>query len=174
MPTTPEAAEQPHFIIDTTADDAVATRLRTLERRITRSPELFKNALDSLGELATAKTIEIDKLNERDVTLKRGEKDMLSEYFGQRYDLEMSFDEATESALSADTTHQKLLSEVRGKKANLIQRSKSKTPNPPNYAAIPAREALRRYRLEFYIGRVAAKTTPSSSKTAKGKLRSTG
>jgi hypothetical protein len=172
MMDTPDAIDQPHFIVDTTADESVRDRLHVLERRINEKPALFQSELKGLGELAIAGTINYSDTDERQVTLTRSAKEMISEFFTQRLDLEVSFDETTESALLADKKHSELLDDVTSKRAELIKTGIMSSNNRPNEKAIPAREKLRRYRLEFYIGRVLA--SQPQPRTNGDTLRSTG
>lgn len=159
----PEDIERPHFVIEESADDAVGTRLRMLERRISESPDLFRLALSNLGELATKDTIAFSERDERNVTLRRGAADMITEFFHERYDLEMSFDAKTEADLLEDETHRSLLEDARSKRMEHVKTGIMKSTSRPNEQAVPARERLRRYRLEFYIGQVLSYQQPGKS-----------
>lgn len=172
MGQTPQNLDRPHFIIDEAADEAVRDRLKVFERRINQKPELFHRELEFLGELATSGTIEYRETDERQVSLTRSAKQMISEFFTQRLDLDMTFDDATESALQDDEKHAKLLENVHNERAEYVKTGIMSSTTRPNERAIPAREALRRYRLEFYIGRVLA-SRPQSG-TNGDTLRSTG
>jgi hypothetical protein len=164
MTNAPATIEQPHFIVDDSADESVRDRLHVLERRINEKPEIFQQELASLGELATAGTIEYDNIDERQVSLTRSAKEIIAEFFTQRLDLDVSFDDSTEAALLADDKHAVLLDEVKSKHSERLQLGKTTSTTRANEQAIPAREKLRRYRLEFYIGRVLASKHRSGTK----------
>jgi hypothetical protein len=175
MPPATTSPNIPHFVIDATADEEVSVRLRTLERRINENPAEFSSVLTALGDAATKDTIEIDKRNKRQITLKKDPADMLKEYFAQRFDLEMTFDDATEAMLDKDSEYLSLLEDLHHKTSDQMRKGKMGSFIRPNADAPAAREKLRRHRLQFYIGQVVtAQTTNSSNRTSKGKLRSAG
>lgn len=155
-------AARPAFLIASDADEAVRRRDLLLERRIDKAPAVYKTALESLGELATQGSIEFDSREDFKATLKRNPRDLLREYFTQRYDSSVEYDDPTEEALEKDENHRRLLD---AHKAAQSQHSKE-----------TARDAMRYSRLAFFIGRVAAwseQQAQPASPPADG-LRSTG
>jgi hypothetical protein len=144
--------ERPRFIIDERATDThVVRRLRLLERRINNNPVEFQSALEALGEAATQSALSLSELEKRESTLKSEPEELLTEHFSQRHDYEISYDNATEKSLKADSAHEKLMQTQSSKRTIRIKGKAYANPE-----AISATNAVRRNRMKMYIGRTVA------------------
>lgn len=156
-------AEQPRIIVDPAADASIARRIATIDRAIDRKPEDFLSAITALGEQATASVIELGDMEQRVPTATRKPAELIKEFLGNRYDLNSEFDDATEAALASDETYRTMVRDLQSKKTISVKKGKMSTINRANPEADAARDALRRYRLQFYLGRVVARKVEESS-----------
>lgn len=148
--------EQPQIVIDGTADPSIARRIAAIDRAIDRKPDEFVAAMRSLGEQATASVIELADMEQRVPTATRKPAELIKEFLGNRYDLNSEFDETTETTLAEDEAYQDLVRDMQSKKSVTVKTGQMMTKTRHNPEADSARDALRRYRFGFYLGRVAA------------------
>lgn len=156
--------QKPLMQIDPTTDESVTRRIRLLERSIHRHPDRFIAAMETLGSNATAGTIQIQNTESRETTLKRDPSQQLLEFFTNRYDLAIEFDNETERAIVKDAAHVDLLRKQQTVRAQRRQQPAKKgaaLPEPPEAYLI--RDALRRQRLIVFIGRVSSFKTEHES-----------
>lgn len=145
----------PSMIIEDFTDSAVERRIESIDRRIHTNPEEFKQELAKIGELAI-QPIELDKVDERVVRAARKAGALIEEFLGNRYDLDSSFDPDTEAALKQDPTFTELLDNQQKARNLHVQQSMMVSALRKNPLAEQARDAVRAYRLQFYVDRVAA------------------
>jgi|GEM_PF-4978530 len=144
----------PSFIIE---DEMVPeTQLRYTEQSIRDNPEAFRRALERLGEVATAGTLALDAIDTELTTLEQGASGVLTKFFSKRYDIAVSFDDDTEDALAADPDHRALLAQHLKTKNIRSKSGVMKTEILTNPDAEPARDAVRRSRIGFFITRTIA------------------
>ena len=147
----PPVVEAPRIILDEDADTTVSRRVRRLEQTIEANPS---KALSTLGSLVLSQSIELSRIDQREATLRRNVRDLLTEYFEQRYDLAVSFDDATEKAIEQDEDYQSLINQHRSSSNQQVQLGVQKKGSRADPNAEPIRDRVRRKRLELYIGRV--------------------
>ena len=164
--------DQPHFVIDETEVDAtVVRRLKQLERTINDRPQ---EAIETLGSLATLNSISSRELDEREATLKRSPKDLIEEYFSQRYDLDMEFDPGTEESITQNEEYLNLRAQHLSARNVDVKLGIQKKGSAVNPNAEPLRDQMRRKRLELYIGRVLEFQEISPKQNGDDHLRSVG
>ena len=147
----PPVVEAPHFIISEDADATVSRRVRRLEQTIEANPAV---AMSTLGSLALSQSIELSNIDKREATLKRNVRDLLAEYFTQRYDLDVEFDAGSEEAIARNEDYRALLLQHRSSSNQQVQLGVQKKGSRADPNAEPIRDRVRRKRLELYIGRV--------------------
>jgi hypothetical protein len=143
----------PHFILG--EEPANEEQVRQLEHRIGENPEAFRRALRILGESATAGTMSLGETEAESEASTPGQspRELLVNLFSRRLDLEIEFDDATEDALAADPVHRELMQAHRETQDILVARTKMDHFNRENPNAAPARDAVRRSRVGFFIAR---------------------
>ncbi len=162
----------PGIIVDDEAGPAIARRISNIDAKMHRDPESFLSQLQVLGEAATEKVIALDDRENRIPTLTRAASKLIVEFFSNRYDFDTSFDPDTEAAIAADPEHAKLVEFASSRKSQLVKTGIMSKAMRPDEHAPDARDAVRRHRLELYLGRVlafkrqATETTGSSSQAS--------
>jgi hypothetical protein len=137
-------------------DPSIERRLTMFDERIHKSPEEFLDAIKDLGDTMLAGTLDLSERDRRVPRAVRKPELLLAEYFENRYDLEHTFDDDTEQALGADEENASLIAVVQKERSVTVRTGITRSERRPNENAVPAREALRRHRLAFYVGRVSA------------------
>ncbi len=145
----------PSFIIEGNPSEAGSTASEAfyIEQRIRDNPEAFQTALQRLGETATAGTLQLGAIDTELTTLEQGASGLLTKFFSKRLDLEIEFDEDTEKALRTDKNHKNLIDTHRKIRSVHSQLGPMKHEIVANPAAEPARDAIRRSRIAFFIAR---------------------
>jgi len=135
--------------------DEIVALARSVERGIRDDPLRFQRALDALGEAATSTDMEsflqLD-LDDRDA----GAAVLLLAYFSLRCDRRVAFDHATDEALSNDPAYRTALATHKNSRSQTISRGTMSHDLRTDPNAQPAREAVRRTTLAFYISRTIA------------------
>jgi hypothetical protein len=146
----------PYFILDEEpANEEQVRQVRQLEHRIGENPEAFRRALRLLGESATAGTMSLGEAETKSKSSipDQSPRGLLVNLFSRRLDLEIEFDDATENALAANPEHRALI-DVHKDTHNILYKvgeMTHKSVDNPN--AAPARDAVRRSRVGFFIAR---------------------
>lgn len=150
------------MIIDEGTDATIARRIAMLDKRIHQDPQEFKQIMVSVGAALLSETIDIQDKSKRVPRAVRKPQHLLTEYFSNRYDLDHGYDQDTDEMLTTDQRHADLINRARAKSATPIKSRQSGTVRRVNTETVSARDELRLYRLESYIGRVitAVETTP--------------
>ncbi len=150
-----ESANSPFFVLeaDTTQTDSDAAKMQYIEQSIRDNPEAFQKALNRLGDAATAGTLDLSAIDTELTTLEQGASGLLTKLFSKRYDMQIEYDDATEQALAADKGHRELLEKHRNIKSINSTIGPMKHEIVANPAAEPARDAVRRSRVAFYLAR---------------------
>lgn len=165
---------EPRLFADSSAglDDDAETmarinRLRSLQDRISRRPGVYQKALLDLGTEATSLTLDIhdDEVATRDVT--NDPKKSIKEYFAKRDDGEVVLDAESERAIYGAKKF-KELAETSGKKRSILRKTGvMKSERIENPESREASNAVRRYILGEYIGRVVLWEAQKEPKKAK-------
>lgn len=167
----PKTGEIPHIIIEPDANEDIARRIRFFDKLAHEKPVELQLALFALGEAATAQTIDYSSTHGRKTSLKRSPREFLTEFFTQRYDNEFTYDPATATAMQQDQNFTKLSKDL--DTANLSRKSiEGNNPDRIEQADARSREsrdALRRYKVAFYLRRVIY-FTENAKKQAESQL----
>lgn len=150
----------------------VIRRLRTIERGIRSHPEVFREALQTVGKTALQGSISFQEANQVKTSLRRGPEDLIAEYFTQRHDSQAEYDPETEDAIQGDGVYQQLRHEHLGHKSLTRKVNTATIEHIENPHALNVRDALRYRRLELYIGQVV--TWQAQAATPGAPLPSTG
>lgn len=141
---------KPQIIIDPETDARRSRRIRYIDHSIIEAPDEFVDALNTAGVKATDQTIDLSELDASLSNRKRDASSLLTEFFVNRYDLDISYDEHTEHRIKNDTSHRQLLAGVLAHKQAPVRQGRD------NPEAIAARDAVRRSSFGIYLGQVAA------------------
>lgn len=164
-------SEQPHIIIEPDLPSDIERRIEAIDTRINQEPEIFQKEISKLGELAI-KPIAYSERDNRVVHAAREAGALIGEFFTNRYDLEIAYDDETETALRGDKKYLKLLEESRGASSIVIKTGVMSSTLHSNPNAEHARDASRIYRLKAYVDRVATWQTQVAAQ--EGRLPSAG
>jgi hypothetical protein len=168
--------EQPKLVLDDDAIDVdVKLGVRLLNREIHRDPNKFQDALKSLGDLATRDTITLDLRDKQQTTLERNPRDLITEFFKKRWDLEVSYDKATVHAQSTDPGHQELIEEHKALRPEYLRKGVMGSSSRPNKDASSSRDTVRRSLFGIFLSRVVAWDQQNTeAATQNDRLSSTG
>jgi hypothetical protein len=136
---------------DPTPDEIIA-HARTLEQGIRDDPERFQTALLALGNTATS--TKIDRLGQRLDSSAKDATTLIISYFASGCDRSVEFDSATDEALSKDPAYLAALAEHKKAQIQTVLVTNATHGTRPDPNATPARDAVRRIQLAFYIRRV--------------------
>jgi len=167
---------RPEFLVYPDADETKRRRALLLEGHIDEAPDVYMTALKSMGQLATADSIEFDYREDNQSADLTETEFAIREYFTEQYDREVSYDELTEQALAENEEHRKLLKAHMEARSQYVRMGVMKSAKRANPEAETARNAMRYSRLAFFIGRVAAwsEQQKQSAPAPTNRLRSAG
>lgn len=131
----------PKIIVNDEAEAAVDDRIRFIDRNIHEFPDLFIKEFIKIGELVTEDSTDLSAVESTKNSTTTDPGQLILEYFKCRYDLDSTYDDATENAIDNDEAHQNFIKSVRRR-------------NFQGQEAIRARDACRRSRFSIYLGRV--------------------
>jgi hypothetical protein len=167
-----EVPEEPSLIAEIPRQEARATRLNRLQQEITRRPGIFLKAFESLGQEATADSLDLHDERINTVDLSTEPHDLIKEYFTKRDDKVVVFDEATDEALYSDEEFDRLRNYSQSLTNERVKTGAMRSGVRENPNAAPAVNDVRRYAFGFFLKRVVAWSQQQS--TATERLPSTG
>ena len=154
MPIEQQRLDQPKIIISKDSSPDHSRRIAYIDGRIHENPELFRKALQKVGEVATSQTVEFGGRGESVRELLQEPADLIIEFFRNRYDVDSEYDDATEQVIASDPDHRLLVENMRSKTSDRLQTSVMSSKSRPNQEAIPARDLVRLSRFDHYLGQV--------------------
>lgn len=142
-------------------------RLDSLQRSIERRPDLYQRIFFELGEEATTETLDIhdDAVETRTAT--SDPRKRIQEYFAKRDDKELQLDDESAEAIYGSEEFMRLSRISQDKRSFLRKTGVMQSELVVNPAAREASNAVRRYILGEYLGRVVLFDTQHTSKKVK-------
>jgi len=167
---------RPEFVVFPDAEETARRRALLLEGYIDEAPAEYMAALKSLGQLASAESIELESRESNQSADLTETEFAINEYFTKRYDYEVSYDPSTEQALAENEEHRKRLKAHMETHSQRVKMGIMKSAQRANPEAETARNAMRYSRLAFFIGRVATwnEQQKQSAAASTNRLRSAG
>lgn len=143
---------------------AHVNRLLSLEQSIGRRPEIYAKAFADLGETATELTLGLkdDSIEVRAAT--SDPKTRIQEFFAKRDDRELLLDPESDRAIYGSDEFKRLADVSASKRSITLRRGAMSSEQRTNPEAQAASNAVRRYILGAYIGRVVAYSEQHSTK----------
>jgi hypothetical protein len=157
-------------LIATTDDPAKRGYIERFDAAISERPADFVAALERLGEVATANTMDLAAANDGALPLAVTEEDFISTYFARRLDRLTTYDTATEHGLDTDPSFKELIEKHLEQTNTLAKVGKMTTIHVASPNAESKFNAVRRASLAYFLGRAAAWHAQQSSNS----LPSTG
>lgn len=145
---------QPTFTIEDDGEFA-ELRLKSLENDIYKKPRIYTALIERLGATLTDGTIAVSEQPQYSETVSNNAAHRLREFFTLRFDRLIEFDDATETFIARDEQYRELLQVHRSSANRDVKLGVQKKGSLPDPNAEPARDKLRRKRLELFVGRVA-------------------
>lgn len=143
-------------IIPLTDEPETQNYLNRLSTAIAERPEDFAALLETLGEAATKRTLDLRSDERRTVPIAVTDEDLIVGFFKHRFDMESEYDDDTEKAMKTDKQYTELLDQHLNTHSINSQLGPMKHEVVANPNADTARNAARRARLAFFISRAIA------------------